>query len=118
MTAAPEPGILLKLGADPNIVDGDGLAPLHWAAFTGNKKCIMLLLEAGADVRAMNRDCRTAEEMASEFRNGQTWKEVVDELGFKSDGTKVRRPLSEVCCRPRPCSTQAGSPNNTDVAVA
>jgi ankyrin repeat protein len=99
--------ILLKLGADPNAVDHDGLAPLHWAAFAGNKKCISLLLEAGADIRAKNRDRRTAEEMASEFRNGQTWKEVVGELGFKADGTRVRRPLSEVCRCPGPFRSTA-----------
>lgn len=94
-------GILLKLGADSNAVDRDGLTPLHWAAFTGNKKCITLLLEAGADMRAKNRDRRTAEEMASVFLNRHTWKEAVEELGFKADGMRVRRPLSEVYRRPR-----------------
>jgi ankyrin repeat protein len=94
-------GILLKLGADPNAVDRDGLTPLHWAAFTGNKKCITLLLEAGADIRARSRDHRTAEQMATLFLNRHTWKEAVEELGFEADGTRVRRPLSEVYRRPR-----------------
>lgn len=89
-------GILLKLGADPNVADRDGFTPLHLAAFAGNKKCITLLLEAGADIRAKNRDHRTAEEMASELNNRLTWNEAVEELGFKADGTRVRRPLSEV----------------------
>ena len=76
----------------------DGLTPLHFAAYTGNKKCITKLLEAGADIRAKNGNLRTAQEMASEFRNSKTWNAVVGELGFKADGSRVRRPLTEVCC--------------------
>ena len=89
--------ILLKLGANPNVVDHDGLTPLHWAAFTGSKKCIKGLLEAGADTRAKDKNRRTAEEIASEFRNRDAWNVVVEELGIMADGSRVRRPLSEVC---------------------
>jgi palmitoyltransferase len=88
--------ILLKMGADPNAVGRDGLSTLHWAAFTGNKGCITQLLEAGADIRAKNKDGRTAREIAAEFRNQGTWDLVVEELGFKPDGTRVRRPFDEV----------------------
>jgi palmitoyltransferase len=90
--------ILLKLGADPNVVGDDGLTPLHWAAYSGNKTCITKLLEAGADIRAKNGNLLTAQEMASEFRNSETWNAAVGELGFKADGSRVRRPLTEVCC--------------------
>jgi palmitoyltransferase len=88
--------ILLKLGANPNVVGHGGLTPLHLAAFTGSKKCIQRLLEAGADIRAKDENDRTAEEMASEFRNRDTWDRVIEELGVNADGSRVRRPLSEV----------------------
>jgi ankyrin repeat protein len=48
--------VLLKFGANPNVVDPNALTALHWAASGGNRSCISQLLEAGADVRAMNRD--------------------------------------------------------------
>jgi hypothetical protein len=89
--------ILLKFGADPNAVDHDGLTALHWAASTGNKSCIAQLLEAGADIGAKNNDQHTAQEMADRYRNRAAWDMVVKELGIKADGTRVRRPLSEVC---------------------
>jgi ankyrin repeat protein len=93
--------ILLKLGANPNVVGSDAsdrLTPLHFAAYTGNKTCITKLLEAGADIRAKNGSRRTAQEVASEFGNSETWNAAVGELGFKADGSRVRRPLTEVCC--------------------
>jgi len=95
--------ILLKLGADSNAVDHEGRTPLHWAAFTGSKRCITQLLEAGADIHAKNRDLRTAEDMASEFRHSDTWNAVVRELGIKADGSRERKPLSEVCRSLVPC---------------
>jgi palmitoyltransferase len=90
--------ILLKLGANPNVVGSDGLTPLHFAAFTGNKTCITKLLEAGADIRAKNGNHGSAQDIASESGNSETWNAAVGELGFKADGSRVRRPLTEVCC--------------------
>jgi ankyrin repeat protein len=98
--------ILLKMGADPDAVGRDGLTSLHWAAFTGNKRCITQLLEAGADIRAKSGDGRTAYEIAAEFGNKDIWNLVVEELGFKPDGARVRRPLDEV--RGCPGATGAG----------
>ena len=89
--------ILLKFGANPNAVDRNGLTALHWAASGGNRRCISQLLEAGADIRAMNRDLWRAQEMADRYDNRWAWKTAVEEVGFKADGTRVRRPLSEVC---------------------
>ena len=92
--------VLLKFGANPNLVDHNGLTALHWAACGGNRSCISQLLEAGVDIRAMNRDHRKAQEMADRYNNSKAWDAVVQELGFKANGTRVRRPLSEVCGRP------------------
>ena len=92
--------VLLKFGANPNVVDRNGLTALHWAASGGNMSCISQLLEAGADVRAVNRDNLKAEEMADRYNNRESWNAAVRELGFKADGTRVRRPLSEVCGHP------------------
>ena len=89
--------ILLNFGADPNAVDRDGFTSLHWAAFNGNESCIVQLLKGGADIRTKTRDLRSAKEFAFEHHNIDTWNKVVAELGFKEDGTRVRRPLSEVC---------------------
>jgi palmitoyltransferase ZDHHC13/17 len=90
--------ILLKMGADPNAMDCDGFTPLHRAALAGSTWYITDLLEAGADIRARNRDGRTALEIAAKYHEESVWiwKMVVKGLGFKPDGTRVRRPLSEV----------------------
>jgi palmitoyltransferase len=89
--------VLLKFGADPNAVDHGDFTALHWAASGGHGSCISLLLEAGADIRAKNKDQHTAQELADMYRNRAEWDMVVNELGFKSDGMRIRRPLSEVC---------------------
>jgi hypothetical protein len=89
--------ILLKYGANPKAVDHDGLTALHWAArgavSGGNRRCISLLLEAGADIWAKDKGEHTVQEMTDEA----AWDMVVGELGLKSDGMMIRRPLSEVC---------------------
>ena len=89
--------VLLNFGADPNAVDRNGFTALHWAACCGNRSCISQLLEAGADVRAKNKGHWEARELAEKYNNTVTWNAVVKGLGFKADGTRVRRPLSEVC---------------------
>jgi ankyrin repeat protein len=96
--------ILLKFGADPKAVDRNGLTTLHWAASGGNPSCITQLLESRVDIRALSRDRQTAEEMAAMYHNRGTWNAAVAWLGFKPDGTRVRRPLSEVCGRVGPQS--------------
>jgi len=59
----------------------------------------MQLLEAGADIRAKNKKGLMAQEIAAEYHNRDFWNSVVEELGLKPDGTRMRRPLSEVCSR-------------------
>ena len=94
--------ILLKMGADPSARDRGGLTALHSAAFSGNRGCIVQLLEAGADIRAKDRDFRTAQEISTQQGNGDNWTSAVEGLGFRPDGTRVRRPLSEVRGRLEP----------------
>ena len=81
--------VLLKFGANPNLVDHNGLTTLHWAAFGGNRGCISQLLEV-ADVRAMNRDHRKAQEMADRCNKRWSWDATLAEVGFKADGTGVQ----------------------------
>ena len=45
--------ILLKAGADPNLKRHDGQSALHFAAKSGNAKCVKLLLQHGADINAV-----------------------------------------------------------------
>ena len=46
--------MLLDFGADVIKRSDDGFTPLAWAAFTGHKKCMDLLLDAGAEVNAFH----------------------------------------------------------------
>jgi ankyrin repeat protein len=43
-------------GADPNVQDGDGLTPLHWAAVRGQADVVRALLRHGADVNACSTE--------------------------------------------------------------
>lgn len=46
--------LCLRVGEDVNTRDGDGNAPLHWAAATDLPAKVQTLLEAGADIHAEN----------------------------------------------------------------
>ena len=53
--------------ADVNAKDVDGdRTPLHWAAARGSLRCILLLLDAGADKTAVNASGQTPAELATE----------------------------------------------------
>ena len=52
-------------GSTASVRDGDGdRYPLHWAAARGNARCVELLMTAGADLDAVDREGRTAAELA------------------------------------------------------
>jgi palmitoyltransferase len=88
--------VLLKHGANPNTRDDSGLTPLHWAVVRGNKVCILRLFEMGAEIHAKDNDGRTARDMASELKSLGAWKRALEEGGFTEDGSKRKKPLSEV----------------------
>lgn len=59
-------GELLRAGADPNMANLFGYAPLHAAAERGAEGCLRLLLEAGADPSARNSDGMRPADVAAE----------------------------------------------------
>ena len=91
--------ILLKHGANPNSRDDSGLSPLHWAVVRGNKVCIRRLFEKGAEIHAKDNEGRTARDMAVELKSLGAWKRALEEGGFTEDGSKRKKPLSDVSGR-------------------
>eukprot|EP00048_Salpingoeca_helianthica_P004084 m.73604 g.73604 ORF g.73604 m.73604 type:complete len:320 (-) comp13041_c0_seq3:27-986(-) len=55
--------------SNPNVRDGDGMTPLHYAAWYGHPLCVLALIEAGADINAFDSDGATALHAAA--YNGQ-----------------------------------------------
>jgi ankyrin repeat protein len=47
---------LLQQKIDVNVRDSCAYTPLHWAAWNGHIEVVMLLIENGADVHAVNND--------------------------------------------------------------
>ena len=46
---------LLKEKVDVNVAHGDGMTPLHWAAFNDDLEAATLLMSAGANPKAVTR---------------------------------------------------------------
>ena len=88
--------VLLRCGADVDAVDDEGRTALHWAVVGGNERCVGVLLAAGAELRTRDAESRTARDVADEFRTRDAWDGALEYVGLREDGTKVRRPLSEV----------------------
>ena len=59
---------LLAEGADPNVVDGYGWGPLHFAVPRAGPEVVSALLEAGADPNARTVDGLTALHLAARHR--------------------------------------------------
>ena len=59
---------LLAGGADPNVVDGYGWGPLHFAVPLAGPEVLSTLLEAGADPKARTVDGLTALHLAARHR--------------------------------------------------
>src|SRR5215813_10009915 len=56
---------LLDQKADVNLAQADGATALHWAVFQSNKELVDLLLRAGANPKAANREGSTPLWLAS-----------------------------------------------------
>lgn len=61
---------LLGRGADPNVRQGEGFAPLHDAAFAGRIDLLQLLLDHGSDLNPRSDDGETP--LATAERKGKT----------------------------------------------
>ena len=113
--------LLLKHGANPNARDDSGLSPLHWAVVRGNKVCIRRLFEKGAEIHAKDNEGRTARDMAVELKSLGAWKRALEEGGFTEDGSKRKKPLSDVRVvtewAPRGTNTGHFLQRNTKLAV-
>jgi ankyrin repeat protein len=67
--AGPNPEIarvLIAVGADVNAAQNSGSTPLHETAFNGNLALTQLLLEHGANPAAVNKEGRSAVDVARE----------------------------------------------------
>lgn len=79
---------LLAHGADPNLQDRNGFAPLNYAAGVGSAECTRALLQAGAHVNAAGFQGRTA--LLSAAEKGHT--EVITLLLTAGADTTLRDP--------------------------
>jgi Acyltransferase family/Ankyrin repeats (3 copies) len=57
--------LLIRRGADVNVVAGDGSTPLHGAAFLGHEKTVATLVQHGAKVNVANKRGETSLDNAS-----------------------------------------------------
>ena len=84
----------LRTGHDVNAIDIDGdRTPLHWAAARGFRRCVVLLLEAGADTSARNADGLTPAELAREL--GQTEMHALI-AGFRAGAAAAQHSESSI----------------------
>ena len=102
--------LLLKHGANFNLQDDSGLLPLHWAIVHGNKVCIHLLFEKGPKIHTKDNEGPLVCDMAVELKSLGAWKRALEEGGFTEDGSKQKKPLSDVSVLIDwdPCGTDIG----------
>ncbi|KAL3456186.1 ankyrin repeat-containing domain protein [Aspergillus heterothallicus] len=65
--------ILLDRGADPNLKDAAGMAPLHYAAPNGDIRTVSCLLFGGANLNMKNKQGSTAVQLAEQHGLSLVW---------------------------------------------
>lgn len=65
--------VLLEAGIDPNVRTNSGTA-LHQAACFGKADVVRILLEAGADLNAVDGRDKTVEGVLADYPEEATWK--------------------------------------------
>ena len=81
--------MLLELGADPNVREGNGYSPLHAAAQNKDVAMIHTLIYGGADLTLVGKDGKTALDIAWETGDKET-------IAVLSEGiTKRLKPKRE-----------------------
>ncbi len=68
-TNAESVKILLKAKADPNAKDDEGATALIWSAREGYPETVIALLNAGADVKARDKNGKRAVDYAREIKD-------------------------------------------------
>ena len=48
--------MLVANGANPNLLDGNGVSPLTWAVLSQNQELVKLLVEKGSKINALDGD--------------------------------------------------------------
>jgi ankyrin repeat protein len=76
--------VLIKRGADLNLVDGGGLTPLHWAALFGLSETGKILLDAKADLNIQTKSGETPLHLCAEKGKVEFVKMLLD-AGAKTD---------------------------------
>ena len=85
-------------GSTASVRDGDGdRYPLHWAAARGNARCVELLMTAGADLDAVDREGRTAAELAFAHGHASVHQRLTVGLAAVVPAAASSRPHREAC---------------------
>jgi len=95
----------IALGNNVNKLDwDDDRTPLHWAAARGHREIVFILLEAGADRKARDKQGRTPAELALECDQPEIYKIINygPPLEDKKKVTGYEGAISQLCMRNEP----------------
>eukprot|EP00884_Botryococcus_braunii_P019951 jgi/Botrbrau1/663/Bobra.0161s0048.2 len=97
---------LLALGMSTNVADASGQTPLHYAAAKGVKSTTQTLIDAGADILAVDNEGRTPQDLAREFRHSR----LLDLLEDVHQGPAASMALRSATHRSSPQAALRASP--------